>query len=137
MTTPRTGAKTRPENVADALTRRMTMAEKVAFLETILASSTEYSIVAKDLHGTIVAWNEGARRIYGYRPGEVIGTSAFRLNHPDDIANGRAQAILDQVRAVGKWSGELRRCARTVRCLPRGSRLRCAVRLTANRWGSP
>ena len=109
MTTPRTGAKTGPENVADALTRRMTMAEKVAFLETILASSTEYSIVAKDLHGTIVAWNEGARRIYGYRPGEVIGTSAFRLHHPDDIANGRAQAILDQVRAVGKWSGELRR----------------------------
>ena len=38
--------------------------EQVAFLNSILESSTEYSIVATDLAGTILAWNEGARRIY-------------------------------------------------------------------------
>ena len=33
--------------------------EQAAFLSSILESSTEYSIVAKDLRGTITAWNEG------------------------------------------------------------------------------
>jgi PAS domain S-box-containing protein len=97
-------------NTAVALTAPdMTVAEQVAFLKTILESSTEYSIVAKDLNGTILAWNEGARRIYGYKSEDVIGKSAFILHHPDDVASGRAQAILDQVKESGKWSGELRR----------------------------
>jgi PAS domain S-box-containing protein len=87
----------------------MTVSEQLAFLKTILESSTEYSIVGKDLSGTILAWNEGARRIYGYESEDVIGKSAFILHHPDDVASGRAQAILDEVRASGKWSGELRR----------------------------
>jgi PAS domain S-box-containing protein len=87
----------------------MTVAEQVAFLKTILESSTEYSIVAKDLSGTILAWNEGARRIYGYESDDAIGKSAFMLHHPEDVASGRAQAILDEARQAGKWSGELRR----------------------------
>ncbi len=87
----------------------MPVAEQLAFLNTILESVTEYSIVAKDLNGNILAWNEGAHRIYGYEAEDVIGKSAFLLHHPDDVASGRAQAILDEVRANGKWSGELRR----------------------------
>jgi PAS domain S-box-containing protein len=51
----------------------MGLAEQAAFLNSILESSTEYSIVAKDLDGTILAWNEGARRIYGYEAGDVVG----------------------------------------------------------------
>src|SRR5678810_39785 len=85
-------------------------AERAEFLNSILQSSTEYSIIAKDLDGTILAWNDGARRIYGYDPADVVGiASAFILHHPDDVASGRAQAILDDVSATGKWSGELRR----------------------------
>jgi len=53
--------------MADAITARtapdMPVAEQVAFLKTILESSTEYSIVAKDLNGNILAWNEGAHRL--------------------------------------------------------------------------
>jgi PAS domain S-box-containing protein len=87
----------------------MSMAERVAFLNSILESSTEYSIIAKDLDGTILAWNDGARRIYGYDAVDVIGKSSFILHSREDVASGRAQAILDDVRATGKWSGELRR----------------------------
>ncbi|HXU79483.1 MAG TPA: PAS domain S-box protein, partial [Methylomirabilota bacterium] len=36
------------------------------FLENILESSTEYSIIGKDLQGRILLWNAGARRLYGY-----------------------------------------------------------------------
>ena len=38
------------------------------FIGNILESSTEYSIIGKDLDGQILLWNEGAKRIYGYGP---------------------------------------------------------------------
>src|SRR5690349_1771403 len=86
-----------------------TVDEQVAFLKSILEGSTEYSIIAKDLDGTILAWNEGAHRIYGYDPADVIGKSAFILHHPDDVKQGKPEEILAEVRRNGKWSGELRR----------------------------
>src|ERR1700751_2218012 len=39
------------------------------FITNILESSTEYSVIAKDLTGKILLWNEGARRLYGYAGG--------------------------------------------------------------------
>ena len=89
---------------------QMGVNDRVAFLETILESSTEYSIVAKDLDGTIVAWNEGARRIYGYEPSEMIGkANSLILHDPEDVRSGYARRIMDEARTTGKWSGELRR----------------------------
>jgi PAS domain S-box-containing protein len=82
--------------------------EQIALLKSILESSTEYSIVAKDLKGMILAWNEGARRVYGYDAVDVVGCMhAFQLHDPDDVASGKAQGILDEVLATGKWEGEL------------------------------
>jgi PAS domain S-box-containing protein len=63
-----------------------------------------------DMHGTILAWNEGARRIYGYPASEVVGRAqAPTLHDPEDVKTGRAQKILDEVREAGKWEGNLRR----------------------------
>ena len=33
------------------------------FIGSLLESSTEYSVIGKDLEGNILLWNEGARRI--------------------------------------------------------------------------
>ena len=59
----------------------MVLTKQVAFLNTIIESSREYSIIAKDLAGTILAWNEGARRIYGYETSDdddlSVGFSAW------------------------------------------------------------
>ena len=112
----------------------MAVADQVAFLNTILHSSTEYSIVAKDLDGLILAWNEGARRIYGYEASDVVGkASAFILHDPEDVKSGRAQAILDEARATGKWSGELSRVRKD------GGRFAAFVTITLRRdaAGSP
>jgi PAS domain S-box-containing protein len=101
---------TEPTLAARRPLEEMGTATQVAFLESVLEGSTEYSIVAKDLDGTILAWNEGARRIYGYEAADVVGkASAFILHHPEDVKSGRAQAILDEARATGKWEGQLRR----------------------------
>ncbi len=87
----------------------MGLGEQAAFLHSILDGSTEHAIIAKDLDGRILAWNEGARRIYGYDSTDVLGRSAFLLHDPDDVRRGRAQAFLDEARAAGKWEGRIRR----------------------------
>ena len=86
----------------------MGLAEQAAFLTSILESSNEYAIVAKDMNGRILAWNAGARQIYGYEPSEVVGkANAFILHDPADVVSGRAQKILDEALQCGRWEGEL------------------------------
>ncbi|TLY50535.1 MAG: PAS domain S-box protein [Gammaproteobacteria bacterium] len=105
----------------------MGLGEQAAFLRSVLEGSTEYAIVAKDLNGHILAWNEGARRIYGYDPGDVLGKSAFLLHDPADVANGRASAFLEQARAAGKWEGRIGRVRKD------GSRFTAQVTMTLRR----
>ena len=62
------------------------------FIGNILESSTEYSVIGKDLDGKILLWNEGARRLYGYEPEEVVGKANSSILHtPEDLAAGRPQ----------------------------------------------
>src|SRR5919199_2380966 len=77
--------------------------EATDFIVSVLESSTEYSIIGKDLDGTIVLWNEGARRIYGYEPAEVVGKANSALLHtPEDVVRGTPRAIMDRALRDGK-----------------------------------
>src|ERR1700694_5888456 len=59
------------------------------FIGNVLEASTETSIIGTDLEGSIQLWNEGARRLYGYEPEEVIGKANSTLLHtPEDVAEG-------------------------------------------------
>src|SRR5258708_40121660 len=63
-----------------------TAEQAVDFIGNILESSTEYSIIGKDLDGLILLWNEGARRLYGYAPEEVVGkANSPILPRPEDF----------------------------------------------------
>jgi PAS domain S-box-containing protein len=81
-----------------------------SFLENILESSTEYSIIGKDLDGKILLWNEGARRLYGYEPEEVVGKANSSILHiPEDVKAGKPRQILDAALRDGKWEGTIGR----------------------------
>jgi PAS domain S-box-containing protein len=81
------------------------------FIGNILESSTEYSIIGKDLEGTILLWNEGARRLYGYEPGEVIGKANSLILHvPEDVNAGRPKQMLETALREGHWEGNIARC---------------------------
>jgi PAS domain S-box-containing protein len=78
--------------------------EAVDFITNILESSTEYSIIAKDLDGTILLWNLGAQRLYGYAPEEVIGKARSDILHTrEDVEAGKPRQIMDVALLEGKW----------------------------------
>jgi two-component system, sensor histidine kinase and response regulator len=57
-----------------------------AFLASIVESSDD-SIIGTDLNGTILSWNAGSERLWGYRAAEVIGkhiTLLFLPDHKED-----------------------------------------------------
>ena len=87
-----------------------TVEEALEFVSNILESSTAYSIIGQDLDGKIVLWNEGARRLYGYEPEEVVGeANASILHAPEDVASGNSRELLATALKDGKWEGTIRR----------------------------
>jgi two-component system, chemotaxis family, CheB/CheR fusion protein len=66
-----------------------------AWLAAIVESSDE-AIVSKTLDGIITSWNAGARRIFGYEAGEIVGRSVTVLLPPD--RQGEEAAILERLR---------------------------------------
>jgi PAS domain S-box-containing protein len=87
-------------------------------LHNVLESSTEYSIIAADPEGKVLLWNEGARRIYGYAPEEIIGKDSRILHPPDDVASGKVDQLLQSAVTAGKWEGVMRRMRRSGEVFP-------------------
>lgn len=84
--------------------------EAMDFIASILESATEYSIIAMDLDGKIVLWNEGARRIYGYEPEEVVGKAYSTILHtPEDVEAGTPRKLHASALRDGKWEGTTER----------------------------
>lgn len=91
------------------LRREKSLTETRALLDNILQSSTKYSIIGVTLDGTIVFWNEGARRNYGYTADEVIGKSWDTLYAPEDRASDAVKILVDSARSHGIAEGEFKR----------------------------
>lgn len=70
------------------------------FLDAILQSAIEYAIISLDLDGLVTSWNEGAVRVLGWAPEEVIGEpGAIIFTEPDKqdgIPQREMTAALDQ-----------------------------------------
>ncbi|HEX6677863.1 MAG TPA: PAS domain S-box protein [Actinomycetes bacterium] len=83
------------------------------FVETVLQASTEYSIIGHGLDGTILLWNSGAERLYGYAPEEIVGRAKVDVLHtPEDVAAGLPQRMRQAALADGKWEGIVTRVRR-------------------------
>jgi PAS domain S-box-containing protein len=92
------------------------------FLAAIVDSSDD-AIIGKTLDGTIISWNKGAERIYGYRTDEVIGQPIGIIvppEHPDELP-----AIFERLRR-----GERIDHYRTTRVRKDGSRITVSVTIS-------
>lgn len=78
------------------------------FLNSILVSSTEHSIIAADLDGNILAFNEGAKRMYGYEPEELIQRSNIQILHTKaDVESGKVRKMLETALITGRYKNEI------------------------------
>jgi PAS domain S-box-containing protein len=62
-----------------------------------IVESSDDAILSKGLDGTILTWNRGAQRLFGYRPKEAIGKPGSLLIPPGKIDDEKM--ILDRVLA--------------------------------------
>lgn len=55
------------------------------FLKSILESATQYAIIAMDIEGTIIEFNKGAEKIFGWEKEEVINKQSIAITLPHDV----------------------------------------------------
>jgi PAS domain S-box-containing protein len=94
----------------DVTEQRRTEAEFIKtmeFLESLIDASVD-GIIASDMDGNIILYNQGAERIYGYRPEEVVGRMSVKQLYPGD---GAAEVLRklrsDQHGGLGRLSPTL------------------------------
>ncbi len=75
-------------------------------LELLLASATDYAIVALDLHGQVTVWNEGAFRILGWTEEEMLGRSAKTFFTEEDCRTGIPEAEMRTTAETGHGTDE-------------------------------
>ncbi|MEE9584015.1 MAG: PAS domain S-box protein, partial [Candidatus Brocadiales bacterium] len=94
--------------VASIRDKTAELEETTNFLNSILLGSTEYAIVALDLDGRVQAFNEGARRVYGYEPQDVVGKLEIgALFDRDDVADNGLGDALSITRETGRFDGNV------------------------------
>ena len=63
--------------------RERKRAEEEVLQLAAIVTSCDDAIIGKTLDGTIVSWNGGAERMFGYSAGEIVGASIAMLAAPD------------------------------------------------------
>jgi PAS domain S-box-containing protein len=75
-------------------------------LRLILQNITDYAIFAADPDGIITEWMEGAERVGGWTPGEIIGRHLSILYTPEDVASGVPEREIGQILQEGRAERE-------------------------------
>lgn len=67
---------------------------------------TDYAIFMLSPQGIVTNWNQGARRIKGYRAEEIVGSHFSRFYTPEDVAAGAPRHGLELAAREGRWEAE-------------------------------
>jgi PAS domain S-box-containing protein len=99
------------------------LADDVRLRHTAIVESSDDAITGLDANGTVLNWNKGAERLYGYSAKEAIGRNICFLStveDPDDVPN-----ILKRV-----LKGEVLRHYETVRLKKDGTQVEVSLTLS-------
>jgi len=75
-------------------------------LRLLLDSVKDYAIFMLDPSGQVTSWNQGAERIKGYKPDEIIGTHFSCFYPSEDVQAGKPERELAIAAAEGRYEEE-------------------------------
>lgn len=64
-----------------------------------------HALIATDIDGVILYWNDGAESLYGWKSSEVIGRSVLDVT-PASTSQREAEEIMRTLVRGGSWTGE-------------------------------
>jgi PAS domain S-box-containing protein len=80
--------------------------QSAEIFQLLVSSVRDYAIFMLDPNGNIATWNNGAQRIKGYAPHEIIGRHFSTFYSDEDNANGKPARELEIARAEGSVEDE-------------------------------
>ena len=66
----------------------------------------DHAILMLDPFGRVVSWNQGAQRIKGWEPIDIIGKHFSHFYVPEDVASGQPERDLELAAAEGRTESE-------------------------------
>ncbi len=75
-------------------------------LRLVVEGVEDYALYLLDPNGSVVSWNEGGERMYGYTSDEIIGQTLARFYTPEDQASGMPNRGLEAAAKEGRFEGE-------------------------------
>lgn len=72
----------------------------------LVEKTRDYAIFMLDAHGNILTWNEGAERLKGYRPSEIIGKHFSIFYPPDALQRHHPSYELETAFRTGRFEEE-------------------------------
>jgi PAS domain S-box-containing protein len=93
----------------DVTTRRLAeeeLRQSTEIFQLLVSSVRDYAIFMLDPDGNIATWNNGAQRIKGYKPEEIIGRHFSTFYGPEDLANEKPKRELEIAIAEGSVEDE-------------------------------
>src|SRR5256885_7665748 len=71
-------------------------------MQRFVEGMTDYAVVMLDIHGKVVAWNAGARSLFGYGADEIVGRGLSTLHTKADYLLGKIDAALNDALQWGR-----------------------------------
>lgn len=78
---------------------------KIAFQARLLDVVGE-AVIATDLEGSVIFWNQFAQKLYGWSEAEVLGRSIFEFT-PIERTQDEARVIMENLKLGRNWDGEI------------------------------
>ncbi|MDM8529684.1 PAS domain S-box protein [Anaerolineales bacterium HSG25] len=88
--------------IAERKRAEFELAEKRVYLDNILRSATEYSIITTDLDFRITYYNPMAEKLFGYTATEVIGKTIQEIHDKENVAPEQFEQGIENIRNLGE-----------------------------------
>ncbi|HEU4596866.1 MAG TPA: CHASE domain-containing protein [Pyrinomonadaceae bacterium] len=89
----------------DDITERRRSEEAISFQARLL-DTVEQAVIATDLEGRIIYWNDYAGKLYGWAAAEAVGRPIVEVT-PADTSREQAAEIMESLLDGKAWSGEM------------------------------